>query len=85
MSKLIKIFIYNILHFIIFYFFRINLMLDQMFQSGKRTIPLIYIIAIGFFVFMITLYDTIQSQIDKYNINKSLISEISGGPKVPKQ
>jgi hypothetical protein len=56
-----------------------------MLESGKRTIPLLYIMAIGIFVLMITSYDTISSRIDNYKTYESLLAEISDGPTIPKQ
>lgn len=56
-----------------------------MLESGKRTIPLLYIMAIGIFVLIITSYDTISSRIDNYKTYQSLLTEISDGPNLPKQ
>jgi hypothetical protein len=56
-----------------------------MLESGKRTIPLLYIMAIGVFVLIITSYDTISSRIDNYKTYEYLVGEINEGPKVPKE
>jgi hypothetical protein len=41
-------------------------MLDEIVESGKRTIPLLYIMTVAIFVLVITSYDTISSRITNY-------------------